>query len=219
MHSAVSSTPMKKTTTTSFAILSLLALRSWSGYELSQQMRRSVGEFWPRAERGIYQEAKNLVDHGFASAVTERHGRRLRTVYSITPKGRGALRRWHSGPSRAPSFESDAILRIAFAEHGTKSDALRTLAELRAHVDERRALITNVARDYVEGRGRYPRRAHVIALVSRFFSDYYAFIDAWAEWAAREVEDWDDVMDPSSTSAAGILAEIAELRPALEGAR
>ena len=61
---------MKKLTTTSHAILSLLALREWSAYELTQQMHRNVGLYWPRAERGIYDEVKNLVDHGLAS-VTE----------------------------------------------------------------------------------------------------------------------------------------------------
>jgi len=36
-------------TTTSYAVLGLLAVRPWSSYELTQQMDRSLGRVWPRA--------------------------------------------------------------------------------------------------------------------------------------------------------------------------
>ena len=34
-------------TTTSYAILGLLAVKPWTTYELAQQMRRALGQFWP----------------------------------------------------------------------------------------------------------------------------------------------------------------------------
>lgn len=208
---------VKKPTATSYAILGLLALRPWSGYELSQQMRRSVGEFWPRAERGIYTEAKNLVAHGFAAATPDRTGRRRRTVYSITVTGRRALKTWLADTSPPPQFESEAVLRIAFAEHGTKSAALDTLSELRSNVAARRQTVTDVAREYLEGRGRYPERVHVIAVVSRFFGDYFALLEEWATWAIGEIETWDDVASPSAASGtAEALSYVAALRPATD---
>ena len=78
-------------TTTSYAILGLLALRSWTTYELAQQMDRALSRFWPRARSKLYEEPKKLVAHGLARATTEAVGRRPRTVYSITAKGRRAL--------------------------------------------------------------------------------------------------------------------------------
>jgi PadR family transcriptional regulator, regulatory protein AphA len=42
-----------KLTTTSYVILGHLALRSWSTYELAQQMKRSTRHYWPRAESKI----------------------------------------------------------------------------------------------------------------------------------------------------------------------
>jgi DNA-binding PadR family transcriptional regulator len=53
-------------TTTSYAILALLALQEWSSYELAQQMGRSVDWFWPRAESVVYEEPKRLVRLGLA---------------------------------------------------------------------------------------------------------------------------------------------------------
>jgi PadR family transcriptional regulator AphA len=205
---------VKKLTTTSYAILSLLALQPWSAYELSQQMQRNVGAFWPRAERGLYDEPKNLVAHGYATATDERHGRRARTVYAITPAGRRALRAWLKDESAPAQFESEAVLRIAFAEHGSKQAALDTLATLRAQVEERRQLAVEIARDYAEGRGRYPERIHTISLVNKFFADYYALLDSWAEWAGGQIESWEDISrPPDDNGPAATLAEIAALRP------
>src|ERR671938_339368 len=50
-------------TTTSYAILGLLAIQPWSTYELAQQMDRSLGRMWPRAQSKIYEEPKKLVAH------------------------------------------------------------------------------------------------------------------------------------------------------------
>src|SRR5437763_519755 len=81
-------------TTTSYAVLGLLAIKPWSSYELTQQMDRSLGRIWPRATSKLYEEPKKLVEHGFARASTERNGRRSRTVYAITAKGRRTLAKW-----------------------------------------------------------------------------------------------------------------------------
>ncbi|MCH8115121.1 MAG: PadR family transcriptional regulator, partial [Chloroflexi bacterium] len=48
-------------TTTSYAILSLLALRPWTGYDLTRQATRSLRYAWPKSERLLYNEQKKLV--------------------------------------------------------------------------------------------------------------------------------------------------------------
>src|ERR1043165_8575423 len=63
-------------TTTSYAILGLLAVRSWSTYELTQQMDRSLGRFWPRAQSKLYEEPRKLVALGLAVGETEQAGGR-----------------------------------------------------------------------------------------------------------------------------------------------
>ena len=81
-------------TTTSFAILGLLAVQPWSTYELTRQMDRSLGRFWPRAHSKLYEEPKKLVAQGLAEATSGAQGRRPRTVYTITADGRRALKRY-----------------------------------------------------------------------------------------------------------------------------
>src|SRR5262245_33715324 len=80
-------------TTTSYALLGLLNIRPWTTYELAKQVQRSLGWFWPRAERKLYDEPKRLVERGLATATSEATGKRPRTVYAITAEGRKALKR------------------------------------------------------------------------------------------------------------------------------
>src|SRR5687767_15650538 len=109
-------------TTTSYAILGLLAVQPWTTYELAQQMRRALGQFWPRARSKIYEEPKKLVAHGLARASAERVGNRPRTVYEITGEGSHVLRAWLSTPGESPVLEFEQLVQVFLAEHGTKAD-------------------------------------------------------------------------------------------------
>ena len=184
---------VRKLTATSYAILGLLGLRPWSAYELTKQVRRSLHFCWPRAETRIYQEPKNLVDHGLIEATTSATGRRSRTEYAITAEGRDALRSWLGQPSAPPRLESEAWRRVFFAEHGTKEALLATLADLEAQaVSDRRQAVAQ-AGEYLAGEAPFPERAHILALFGRFMLDHTAVLIEWARWARAEVERWPDI--------------------------
>ena len=74
----------RKIPPTSYALLGLLSLQPWTTYELARQSERSLRWFFPRAERGVYQEAKRLVDLGWATSTATWAGRRKGTTYEIT---------------------------------------------------------------------------------------------------------------------------------------
>ncbi|MGY1633760.1 PadR family transcriptional regulator [Geodermatophilus sp. SYSU D01186] len=189
-------------TTTSYAILSLLAVRpSWSTYELTRQMDRSVGRMWPRAQSKLYEEPKKLVAHGLATARSEAVGQRSRTVYAITPEGREALAAWHREPGSGPVLEFEQLLKLAFAEHGTTADALATLAAARRWAEERNGATRASAEAYAAGDGPFPERSAEHLLVGRFLTDFYRLVADWADWATTQVEQWPD--DPAGASADG----------------
>ena len=123
-------------TTTSYALLGLLSLRSWSTYELAKQTERSLGWFWPRTERKIYDEARRLAESGHATASTEPTGSRQRTVYRITAKGRQALSSWLDRPSATTKLESEAQVRVFFADAGDLSQLRATLTMLGSEARE-----------------------------------------------------------------------------------
>jgi PadR family transcriptional regulator, regulatory protein AphA len=179
-------------TSTSYAILGLLAVKPWSTYELTQQMERSLGHMWPRAASKLYEEPKKLVDHGLARASEERVGRRPRTVYSITAKGRRSLADWLHEPGEGPVLEWEQLVKVFFSENGTKADALATLEAARQWAHERSALTAAVGHQNLEGVDPFPERSAQRDISVRFLIDFYALVADWARWAGTIVDTWPD---------------------------
>jgi PadR family transcriptional regulator AphA len=184
--------PAPALTSTSYAILGLLAVKPWTTYELAQQMDRALGRFWPRAESKLYEEPKKLVARGLARASTEMVGRRRRTVYAITAKGRRALASWVPTPGAGPVLEFEQLLKVFFAEHGTKTDLLATLAGVREWSDERLGANIRVPQAYLEGTGPFPERLPWLILVGQFLVDFHLMVERWSAWASEIVQTWPD---------------------------
>ena len=185
-------------TTTSHALLGLLRVRPWTTYELAKQVQKGLGWFWPRAERKLYDEPKQLVAAGAATAEHGATGRRRRTVYAITPAGRGALRDWLAEPSAPPVLEFEAMVRVFFADGGSKDALLATLdgveREANEKVDELLSQIDASRTDEYE----FASRRHINALALRFQLDHAALRANWAVWARAQVAQWPSTTDPGS---------------------
>jgi PadR family transcriptional regulator, regulatory protein AphA len=199
-------------TTTSYAILGLLAVKPWTTHELVRQVDRSLRRIWPRAQSKLYEEPKKLVVHGLARATDDSVGRRRRTRYTITPKGRRALAAWLREPGEGPVLEFEQLLKINFADSGTKADILTNLAATRAWVLDQNRENLEAARAYLEGRGPFPQRAALNQLGGRFLTDFYVMVARWVEWASDIVDGWpDDVNEaPFSVAAAEEGARLAD---------
>lgn len=189
-------------TTTSYAILCLLAIRPWSTYELAKQMRRSLHHIWPRAESNVYAEPKRLVEAGLARAETQATGRRARTLYTITPEGRAAIERWLQSDSAPSRFEAEALVKVIFANYGTKDDLLENLHAFAAEAAATKEFWKLVASDYDRGVHSFPDRVHVNSLFFRWIWQQAETNTRWVQWAIEQVETWPDVTEPADIEAA-----------------
>jgi DNA-binding PadR family transcriptional regulator len=197
--------------TTSYAILGLLAIQPWSTYELAKQMRRGIHFFWPRAESKIYDEPKKLVEHGYARAASEPTGRRRRTVYTITPRGRRALKAWQQAETGGSRWESEPIVKLVFSTHGTRDDLLRHVTAFRAEAQARWRALAEVVGPYLEGDDPFPGRTHINALAARLVLETARTEIAWADAALEEIQQW-----PDTPTAAVRAASLDHLRAALQ---
>jgi DNA-binding PadR family transcriptional regulator len=199
-------------TTTSYAVLGLLAVRSWTAHELVQQVDRSLRRLWPRATSKLYEEPKKLVAHGLARASDDPVGRRPRTRYAITAEGRRALAAWLAEPGEGPVLECEQLVKIHFADSGSKADVVANLEATRAWVLAQNEENLATARAYLEGRGEFPERAALNQLPGRFLTELYAMVARWVEWADQVVESWpDDVTQaPFDRAAAEEAVRLAE---------
>jgi DNA-binding PadR family transcriptional regulator len=179
-------------TSTSYAVLGLIAVRPCSTYEIAGQVDRTLNRFWPRTRSKLYEEPKKLVAQGLATATRESVGRRPRTVYAITPAGRRALAAWVASPAEGPVLEFEQLLKVFYCDSGTTDDVRRHLSDLRAWAHERTLANIRVGQAYLEGRGPSQHRAAVNQVVGRFLDDFLQTLDDWALWAGTVVEAWPD---------------------------
>ncbi|HUP17141.1 MAG TPA: PadR family transcriptional regulator [Acidimicrobiia bacterium] len=215
---------MAKASTTTYALLGMLVVRSWTGYELTQQLRRSLRFVWPSSEGHLYREQKRLVDLGWATVEKEPAGGRKRNRYTITPEGESALRDWLATAPDEPHFEIEGILRVFYGDQGSVDDLVSSLTataqEARTMLDE----LTGIVDEYLEeggplwmlehdvggpsqerlefhGRVIFPERLHVVAFVQEAITRLLADLEAFSVEAANEITDWSSPTDPSLTAA------------------
>ncbi|WP_051386272.1 PadR family transcriptional regulator [Actinokineospora inagensis] len=120
----------RKLSATSFVVLGMLAHGPATSYDLKQRVGYTIGNFWAFAHSQLYDEPARLVEAGLLSAAEEEGGRRRRT-YSITEKGKEALREWLAAPTPEQTEVRDlGLLKLFFATFA-EEDHLANLARAR----------------------------------------------------------------------------------------
>jgi DNA-binding PadR family transcriptional regulator len=184
---------MSDLSSTSYAILGLLAARPWSAYELTQYMRGSnLRAIWPRAASKLYEEPKKLRSHGLATAEEQVMNGRKRTVYTITPEGRRALASWLDEPSAGLATEFEAMLKVAHATEGSVEQLLRTVVGVRERLVESVPAFHHRIDDLLADGFTLPERTHTSALVLEFVNRILMAVAGWSTWAESQIRDWQD---------------------------
>jgi PadR family transcriptional regulator AphA len=203
------STAQKDAGTTAYALLGLLSVRPCTTYELAQQVRRSLHWCWPRAERKLYDDPKRLAAAGLATATEEFTGRRRRTVYSITPRGRADLAAWLGTPSAEPSWENEALVKVFFADCGDLESLRGTLTRMG---EDARARLADLGEAESEP-SALPHPRHLAALTLRLRQEHEEATARWADWALTQTESWPAADDPGEWDAEAVIDRLAESGP------
>jgi PadR family transcriptional regulator AphA len=210
---------MQEVPPTTYALLGMLAARSWTGYELTQQLRRSLRFVWPSSEGHLYREQKRLIRLGWATLTREPVGKRDRNRYAITPAGKTALRDWLRTEPGEPHFEIEGIVRLFYGDQAEVDDMLRSIDATRRKARQMLDALLGFVDEYLEaggpltlleegrrggdgapefhGRPLFPERLHVVALVLEATTALLAELEVALGALAAEVRTW-----PSPTDAA-----------------
>lgn len=174
-----------------YAVLGLLAVKPWTGYELAQQAHRSLRYIWPTSEAHLYREQKRLVRLGWAEAEQEYVGRRPRTRYSITAAGLAALEAWAETEPGYPGFEVEGNVRLFFGDHASVDALASSMRATSANARERLDEMLGFVEDYLDSGGPFPHRLHVVSMVVEIVTDLLAVIEKGFAKGADEVAAWE----------------------------
>ena len=224
---------MSSASPATYGLLGMLSVRSWTGYELTQQVRRSLRFVWPSSEGHLYREQRRLVELGWATVEQEPAGQRSRKRYTITPAGRAAIGQWLATQPEEPHFQVEGILRMFFADQGSTADIVSAMRSTR---DSARSMLDEMVgfvdeyldqggplwmleegvgdpasgRRQYHGRTMYPERLHVVALAIDITTQLLDTLDRFLTDTTREVADWSNPADPSLTP--GTRARLESIR-------
>jgi PadR family transcriptional regulator AphA len=186
---------MKQLTTTSYAILSQLALQDWTTYALAAEMRRNLHYFWPRAESGIYAEIKWLAEAGYAASEKRYIGKRPQTTYTITLKGKKALDAWLTSPLRPISLEFEGLLRLFGGETNSLSTIYKVLQQTQSDADELIGIGQVIGVEYLNGTAPFQDKIYIRAFIYDFLLHYAELQKEWAARVQVAIEKWEQMTE------------------------
>ncbi len=189
---------------TSYALLGLLNVRSWTTYELAKQVQRSLNWFWPRAERRLYDEPKALAELGLVTSEEVYTGRRRSRQYTITDAGRQELAAWLDEPSGPRQLEFEGLVKVFFADAGDLDQLRTTLERIEAEAEERLAVLASMA----TAPPTFPGRLHLAALSLPYQLEQERVAVTWARWALSQIEHWKDTRDPGDWDGSAVMAAL-----------
>jgi DNA-binding PadR family transcriptional regulator len=128
----------------SYEILGLVGRNGASAHDLLQMARRARFLDWAGESR-YYVEPKRLARLGYLATRTEAGRTRERTVYTLTPKGRAALRAWAHTPVRMTPLKSEALVRLLVADLVGDDATREGIATLRDDLEDVRARLRESA--------------------------------------------------------------------------
>ncbi|MGI8806870.1 MAG: hypothetical protein ACR2KK_03315 [Acidimicrobiales bacterium] len=112
-------------------------------------------------------------------------------------------------PERVATLEFEALVKVFFAEQGSKAQLAANLDRIVEDQRARVAVDAEWARRYLEGAGTFPERAAVLSLVGRLQADFNDMILNWATWAREVVEEWPDDLKAAPSAPGALQAVVA----------
>lgn len=213
---------MASASTTTYGLLGMLAVRSWTGYELTRQVRRSLRFIWNSSDGHLYREQRRLVELGWATVAEEAAGRRSRKRYTITDAGRAALTDWLATEPEEPHFQIEGALRAFFGDQGSVGDMV---ASMRSTARSARSMLVEMfgfVEEYLEeggplwlleqglgaehrlefhGRTMFPERLHSVAFAIDVTTQLLETLELFFSEAAEQVATWPGTSDSAVTPA------------------
>ena len=100
-------------TPTSYIVLGLLeTVGEGTPYDLKRMVAVSIGNFWSLQHAQLYTEPERLAGAGLLTERREKGGRRRRT-YTLTKRGRAALKEWrHTPTGELSELRDPALLKL-----------------------------------------------------------------------------------------------------------
>ncbi|MDX6720190.1 MAG: hypothetical protein QOJ63_2444 [Solirubrobacteraceae bacterium] len=174
----------------SYVVLGLVGEYGEGPHDLVRIMRRG-NVYYSVSDSQLYAEPKRLERLGYLSVREEPGQTRARKVYSLTDKGREAVRAWMSLPAAFPRLQNEALVRVLCADLAGPQRVLESLRGMRPEIERVLADIATMERQAED----LPHRRANLQLNNLFGRRWCELQLAWLDEAERVLGSAPDVSD------------------------
>lgn len=166
----------------SYEVMGLVGDTGAGPHDLLQMARRGRILDWA-GESQYYVEPKRLAKLGYLEARSAPGRTRSRTVYTLTERGREALRAWARTPVTVTPLKSEPLLRLLVADVAGEAATREALATLRDDLEDlhERLDASEAAAEAL------PHRARNLQIVNQFLRGFVALHEQLLEDVEREL--------------------------------
>ena len=176
-----------------FAILGMLALgKSKSGYDIKKAIAKTTSNFWSESYGNIYPTLHRLLAEG---AICEEIdpvpvSKRQKQLYSITAKGKRALKDWLRQPVAPRLEDNEFLLRVFFGAMLSTKDLCALVNDHRRHHVSLLKKFEGIEASILEGRNTPKQRMYAVATLEYGRAVSRALI-AWAGTTTESLQNLD----------------------------
>jgi PadR family transcriptional regulator AphA len=156
------------------AILGLLSWKPCSGYDLKKIVSQTELFYWSGNNNQIYKTLIQLHKDGLVTQqIQPQESLPAKKIYSITEKGKAALREWVLSGVELPEYRNPFLIRLAWADllNGLELEALLDRYEEEILIQLR--MQEEKARRPSEAPNRTPRETYLWAKITGHLADVY----------------------------------------------
>jgi DNA-binding PadR family transcriptional regulator len=168
----------------SHVILVLVGEHGAGAHDLRRMAERGARVYWAAAPSQFYAEPKRLAELGYLDARSEPGRTHARTHYTLTERGREALRDWLATPAPFPRIQHEAAVRILAADLVDPAVLRDSLAGLRTEIEEQLGLL-DVGDEVAGSLPHRERWLHLNHALSRRVMDAHL---EWLDEVERELD-------------------------------
>ncbi|MBK6422632.1 MAG: PadR family transcriptional regulator [Gemmatimonadetes bacterium] len=132
---------MARKAKTRFLVLGLMSQGPRTGYDVAVALREANAFFWHETFSSIYPMLAQLEHEGLIRAKPERRTARKRRSYTITARGRAALRLWLAEPPEPDVVRNELLLKLSF---GDATDPAVLAGHVRYYLKRQEAAMTRL---------------------------------------------------------------------------
>jgi DNA-binding PadR family transcriptional regulator len=171
-------------TNVSYVTLALIGEGGASPQDLVDMNRRGGQIYYSVAASRLYAEPKRLEERGYVSSEKRPGKTRERTFYTLTEKGREALRTWMLEPPAFLRIQNEAVIKLMSGDIlGDDERLLATLLTLRNEIEEQQAKL-DLGRERLEA---LPHRRSYLQLVLELGDRLLQAQREWLDDVEREL--------------------------------